>query len=266
MRRSSAYRDPLTRLAVLDIETLSPDQPDGGFPPWPTHLPVVASILIAERRLYGEWHFQIESVPFDEDEAAAIDRIETLLDDCTLVTFNGRGFDLPVLALAAMRARQFKAGQIARSWSDHRFDGRSIDVADLAGNFGSARGGKLADVCAAIGVPCKRQGEGGNVAEMLQNEGIEAVSRYCEEDVSATLMVFAMMQGLRSGDEAWAATLICDFANWVTDAGHSHLATFAELGHNSELARLRLQHRVGVAVEALEEEMIIVRQAAIPFL
>ena len=44
-------------LAFLDVETVSGEEmEDGGFPPWPTHSPVICSILTADYDKYGVWH------------------------------------------------------------------------------------------------------------------------------------------------------------------------------------------------------------------
>ena len=48
------------RIAVLDIETIAPPVEDNGFPPWPTHSPLIASVLTASLERYGEWRFAIE--------------------------------------------------------------------------------------------------------------------------------------------------------------------------------------------------------------
>ena len=67
-------------MVALDIETVSGEEmEDGGFPPWPTHMPVVASLLTADRDAYGEWQFAMQSVRFGEDEEA-LERVKVLSD------------------------------------------------------------------------------------------------------------------------------------------------------------------------------------------
>lgn len=77
MHFRSTYNQAPSKIAVLDIETLAPPAADGKFPPWPTHRCLVASVLTADQVPYGEWHFAIESIRFD-DERAAIGRIDDL--------------------------------------------------------------------------------------------------------------------------------------------------------------------------------------------
>lgn len=256
MHYKQTYNQAPSRIAVLDIETLAPPAPSGGFPPWPTHRPLVASVLSADQVQYGQWQFAVESVEFG-DERAGLSRIDELLTGRRCVTFNGKGFDLPVLAMTAMRASTFDCSNITDSWASHRYTGSHIDVADLITNFGAAPRVSLEMLCEAAQIPVKLNGHGGDVAEMLRDQGIAAVRRYCEEDVGSTLVLFAMVQAMRANDTRYAASLIGDFANWVGDAGLEHLDEFRRLSGNAVLERVRLVHRVEEGIRALSERATV---------
>ena len=252
MHFRQTYNQAPTKLCVLDIETLAPPSPSGGFPPWPVHRPLVASLLIAEQVPYGQWKFAIESVEFDDDQAA-IARIDKLLAGKRAVTFNGKGFDLPVLSMAAMRASMFDCRNLTDVWASPRFGGSHIDIADVIAGYGSAPRVGLEMLCEAAGISAKTNGHGGDVSAMLREQGIESVKRYCEEDVASTLILFAMVQALRVNDPAYAASLIADFANWVHDAGLEHLEEFQKLSGNAVRERVRLLHRVEEGIRALDD-------------
>ena len=254
MHFNQTYNKAPSRLAALDIETLAPACPVGGFPPWPLHRPLVASVLIADQAEYGQWQFAIESVEFC-DEGAAIARIDELLKGRRTITFNGKGFDLNVLAMAAFRASAYECRNLSDAWSSPRFNGCHIDVAELITNYGAAPRASLEMLCEAAQIPVKLNGHGGDVAEMLHNHGIEAVKRYCEEDVGSTLVLFAMVQALRANDASYAASLVADFANWVGDAGLDHLYEFQKLSGNAVLERVRLLHRVDEGIRALDDRV-----------
>jgi hypothetical protein len=87
---------------------------------------------------------------------------------------------------------------------------------------------------------------------MLREQGIESVARYCEEDVASTLILFAMVQALRTNDAAYAASLIGDFVNWLQDSGLEHLEEFQKLSGNAVLERVRLLHRIEEGIGALD--------------
>lgn len=252
MHFKQTYNQAPSKLCVLDIETIAPPSPSGGFPPWPTHRPIVASLLVADQAPYGQWKFAVESVMFDDDRAA-ITRIDELLGGRRCVSYNGRAFDLPVLAMAAGRASLYSCSNLTDAWASHRFSGSHIDVADLISNFGAAPRVSLEALCEAAGIPVKLNGHGGDVAEMLQEQGIDAVAKYCEEDVASTLILFAMVQALLRNDTTYAASLIADFANWVGDAGLEHLDAFQKLSGNSVMERARLLHRVEEGIRSLDD-------------
>jgi predicted PolB exonuclease-like 3'-5' exonuclease len=251
MHYRQKYNQAPSKLCVLDVETLAPAAQDGGFPPWPVHRPIVASLLVADQISYGQWKFAIESVEFDDDQAA-IRRIDELLAGRRAVTFNGKGFDLPVLSMTAMRASMFECRNLTDAWASPRFGGSHIDVADVIAGYGSAPRASLAMLCEAGGIPVKTNGCGGDVSTMLREQGIESVARYCEEDVASTLILFAMVQALRTNDSAYAASLIGDFVNWLHDAGLEHLEEFQKLSGNAVLERVRLLHRVEEGIGALD--------------
>lgn len=180
MHFRQTYNQAPTRIASLDIETLAPATPDGSFPPWPRHRPIVASVCTADQINYGRWRFAIESITF-EDERAAINRIDELLEGRRPLTFAGRAFDLPVLAMTAIRCSMLECRNLTDAWASHRFKGRHIDLADIIGGFGGAPRATLESLCEAVGIPVKKTGHGGDVAEMLREHGLSAVALYCEE-------------------------------------------------------------------------------------
>lgn len=240
------------RLAVLDIETIAPPIADGGFPPWPTHDAVVASILTATRERYGEWKFTLQTVDFMFNGAAAIERVSFLLEGRTVITFAGRGFDLNVLALTAMKYQRQDLVGISEAWQSHRFHGTHYDVADIIGGFGAARGASLEMLCGELGIPAKLDGHGADVAEMVAKRQFQEIQNYCESDVAATLCLFACVEGLRSRDRGYAATLIAQFGRWVADSGLDHLQAFERITGHNEYDRLSLLAVVEEGIAALD--------------
>jgi 3'-5' exonuclease len=108
-----------------------------------------------------------------------------------LVTFNGRGFDLPLMELAAFdhgcSARQYFAGR-------NRFNGNQIDLFDWLSNFGAYRmvGGldlmaKRGHRPAAVG---KMDVAGDQVYAMYQEGRNQEINDYCMFDTLDTYFIF----------------------------------------------------------------------------
>lgn len=107
----------------------------------------------------------------------------------TLVTFNGRGFDLPLLELAAFRygcasREYFRAGR-------HRFTGQHLDLMDWLGNFGGARlSGGLNLLSKLLGKPGKMGVAGHQVYGMFRAGKLQEINDYCMADTLDTYFVF----------------------------------------------------------------------------
>ena len=237
------------RLAVFDIETLAPPVPDGGFPPWPLHSIVVASVLQCDFERYGQWRFNLESVTFEDDPAVAIERVSYLLENRTAISYNGRGFDAPVLAACAMRHRKLDLRGIAEIWRSHRFAGTHIDLADVVSGFGAARGGSLERLGQALGFPVKLDAHGSEVGEMMAAGRLADVVRYCESDCCATACLYALVHGLRENEPEYGASLIDQLGRWVRSQQLGHLDAFARIEGAETLQRLSL---AGIVVEGLK--------------
>ncbi|MGH7129399.1 MAG: 3'-5' exonuclease, partial [Planctomycetaceae bacterium] len=115
----------------------------------------------------------------------------------TFVTFNGRGYDLPVLELAAYRyALSLPAwfNVEAKSWeqSRNRYNIDShIDLMDLLSNFGAgAVAGGLNVLANIIGKPGKTGIDGSKIQDMYDAGEAEAINDYCRCDVLDTYFVF----------------------------------------------------------------------------
>lgn len=118
--------------------------------------------------------------------------------DGTLVSFNGRGFDLPVLELQALRhgcalPRYF--GE--RNGLRQRF-GRHQDLFDWFGNHGAVRlRGGLDLLAKLVGLPGKAGVSGGDVHRLWERGDWAAIHRYCADDALQTYGLLLHVERLR---------------------------------------------------------------------
>ncbi len=115
----------------------------------------------------------------------------------TLVSFNGRAFDIPLLELAA-----FRYGVSVPGWFDsnlramdqprNRYNTQAhLDLCDLLTNFGSARfNGGLNLVANLLGKPGKMEIEGHMVQDLYFAGQLDRINDYCRCDVLDTYFVF----------------------------------------------------------------------------
>lgn len=115
----------------------------------------------------------------------------------TLVSFNGRGFDLPLLELAAFRYGLSLPGWFSSTGKTYdqprnRYNTQAhIDLYELLTNFGSARlTGGLNLAANILGKPGKMEVEGHMVQDLYQAGELRRINDYCRCDVLDTYFVF----------------------------------------------------------------------------
>jgi len=121
----------------------------------------------------------------------------------TLVSFNGRTFDVPLLELAA-----FRYGISMPTWFDQRAKSYQqprnryntsahFDLYELLTNFGSTRfTGGLNLASSVLGKPGKMEVQGHMVQDLYQAGKVEQINDYCQCDVLDTYFVFLRCQVL----------------------------------------------------------------------
>jgi predicted PolB exonuclease-like 3'-5' exonuclease len=115
----------------------------------------------------------------------------------TLVSFNGRGFDLPLLELAAFRYGLSLSGWFQSTGkpfeqSRNRYNTAAhIDLCELLTNFGSTRfQGGLNLAANLIGKPGKMDVHGDMVQDLYDLGKLAEINDYCRCDVLDTYFVF----------------------------------------------------------------------------
>ncbi|HVA46027.1 MAG TPA: 3'-5' exonuclease [Pirellulales bacterium] len=115
----------------------------------------------------------------------------------TLVSFNGRSFDVPLLELAAFRFGISLAGWFnlnAKSFDQprHRYNVEGhLDLQELLTNFGSTRfTGGLNLAANLLGKPGKMDVQGHMVQDLYEAGKLAEINDYCRCDVLDTYFVF----------------------------------------------------------------------------
>lgn len=136
-------------------------------------------------------------------------------DKCKIVTFNGRGFDLPLLELAAFRHGVPAQKYFARG--RNRFTG-DIDLMDWLTNYGGARcfPGGLDLLAKLLGLPGKMDCSGDRVYDLHREGKSQEISDYCLCDTLDTYFVFLRTRVL-TGDLSPEAerTIAAETRQWL---------------------------------------------------
>ena len=145
-----------------------------------------------------------------ENERDKIAKFLTFIEDFNprLVSFNGRGFNLPMIMARAMcydlsAAAYFETNDRDNNkskWENYRsrYDGRfHLDLLDHISDFGAVRGLKLDHICASVGLPGKYDVHGDQVLQLYYGGEQAKIDEYCRSDVLNTYWLFLKYELLR---------------------------------------------------------------------
>lgn len=188
--------DPSEAVARYRAELM--EKHDTDFIPYTFQVPISVSIA----KVSGEYEL-IDLVVLDEPEFRSHEITKKFwlgwekYGQPTLVSFNGRTFDLPLLELSA-----FRYGIPVRRWFDtqlktydqprNRYNTLAhIDLYDLLTNFGASRfTGGLNLAANLLGKPGKMSVQGHMVQDMSEAGQLAEINDYCRCDVLDTYFVF----------------------------------------------------------------------------
>ena len=179
----------------------------------PPHLHRVVAISIALRR--GD-EFKVLSLGAEQDgEAELVRQFFGGIDKYrpVLVSWNGSGFDLPVLHYRALRhgivaPRYWEAGDEDQAFRFNnylnRYHSRHLDLMDVLSSYQARARVSLQAAALLLGLPGKLGMSGDKVWDAYLAGQIDVIRNYCETDVLNTFLVylrFELMRGMLSRDE-----------------------------------------------------------------
>lgn len=170
------------------------------------HLHRIVAISVVLRSTQGVkvWSLGDE----DSTEKELIERFYDGIDRFTpnLVSWNGGGFDLPVLHYRALKhgvqaRRYWETGNEDTSfkWNNYlsRYHQRHLDLMDQLALFNARANAPLDQIATLLGFPGKMGMSGGKVFEAFQEGNLKGIRDYCETDVLNTWLVYLRFQLMR---------------------------------------------------------------------
>jgi hypothetical protein len=159
------------------------------FLPLPYHRPVAACLIEAVED--GGVVRVADVVAWTDrrdDEALFLERLWQRLENAALVTFHGKGFDLPVLEL-----RSLKHGVPTPAWfsgARRATAGAHYDLKEILSAQGSGGAAPLDLYAKLVGLPGKEDVAGEDVQELYATGALDRIAAYCMTDVVQTYLLF----------------------------------------------------------------------------
>jgi predicted PolB exonuclease-like 3'-5' exonuclease len=168
------------------------------------HRIVAISVALRSRDTFRVWSLGDPNASEAEIIQRFFDGIEKYTPD--LVSWNGGGFDLPVLHYRAMRygvaaPRYWESGDEDQAFRYNnylnRYHARHLDLMDVLSSFQSRARVSLQAIASLLGFPGKLGMSGDKVWEAYLDGQIELIRNYCETDVLNTYLVFLRFELIR---------------------------------------------------------------------
>ena len=187
------------------------------FLPLHLHRVIVVSCALRDKDTFRVWSIGGGG----ESEADIIQRFFDGIEKYTpqLVSWNGGGFDLPVLhyrgLINGVRApRYWDTGDDDRDFRYNnyisRYHMRHCDLMDLLALYQSRAVAPLDEIAQLLGLPGKLGMDGSQVWSAFQEGRLADIVNYCETDVVNTYLVFLRFQAMRGALSTEEYTAECE--------------------------------------------------------
>ena len=205
-----------------------------------THLQRVVAISAVYRNSYKD-QFSVWTLGAEDSTEKEI--VQNFFDGVdkhtpTLVTWNGSGFDLPVLhyrgLLNGVQApRYWELGEDDNNfkWNNYisRFHQRHTDLMDVLAGYNNRAFAPLDEIAVLLGFPGKMGMSGSKVWSQFEAGEIKAIRDYCETDALNTYLVYLQWQFIRGQLSDADLQREHDVIKCTLENGAPHLREFLEV-------------------------------------
>jgi predicted PolB exonuclease-like 3'-5' exonuclease len=203
-RRVYALHDLSDKQVGYVMQAKRREESGSEFPSYEQQRIVAISIAARMRDSFKVWSLGEPDAPEAELIQRFFDGIEKYTPD--LVSWNGGGFDLPVLHYRALRhgiaaPRYWEGGDGDQDFRFNnylsRFHARHLDLMDVLSSYQARARVSLQGAAMLLGLPGKLGMSGEKVWDAYLQGQIEPIRNYCETDVVNTYLIFLRFQMMR---------------------------------------------------------------------
>jgi predicted PolB exonuclease-like 3'-5' exonuclease len=200
------------------------------------HRIVAISVVLCTPDRFKVWSLGDPDAPEPELLQQFFDGIDRFTP--TLVSWNGSGFDLPVIHYRSLlhgvaAPRYWETGNENRDfkWNNYisRYHERHTDLMDVLAGYQPRANAPLDEITTMLGLPGKMGMSGGKVWDHYLAGNIEGIRNYCETDVLNTYLVYLRFELIRGhmGQERY--TQLCmQVRGFLEQEDRPHLHEFLQ--------------------------------------
>lgn len=212
----------------------------------PLHLQRIVAISVVYRSMGDDMDHEVSVRSLGDETSSEADLLKAFFAEIdkrtpTLVSWNGSGFDLPVIHYRSLKnsisAPRYweKGGNNSEFRHDNylsRHHERHTDLKDVLASYNLAAAAPLNDIALLLGFPGKMGMDGSQVWDEYQAGNIKGIRDYCETDVLNTYLIYLryqLMRGEINPDELEQEfILLRDTLESNNKAGLTHLGAFSK--------------------------------------
>ncbi|NND83284.1 MAG: 3'-5' exonuclease [Gammaproteobacteria bacterium] len=205
-----------------------------------THLQKVVAISAVYRNIQKD---QFSVWTLGEENSSEREIVQNFFDGVdkytpTLVTWNGSGFDLPVLHYRGLingvqAARYWEQGEDDSNfkWNNYlsRFHNRHTDLMDVIAGYNNRAFAPLDEIAVLLGLPGKMGMSGSKVWDQYLAGEIKAIRDYCETDALNTYLVYLHWQYVKGALNDSDLKREHEVVKAALEKGEPHLQEFLQV-------------------------------------
>lgn len=213
----------------------------------PLYLQKIVAISVVYRGMGDDMGHQVSVESLGAVDSSEADLLKHFFDKIeqrtpTLVSWNGSGFDLPVIHYRTLKNGVSAPGYWEKGNNNSsfqydnylsRYHERHTDLMDVLASYNHKANAPLDGIASLLGFPGKMGMDGSQVWDEYQSGNISGIRQYCETDVLNTYLVYLRYQFMRgelNADELEKefSLLRDELDRSGAEQGKSHLQQFSK--------------------------------------
>lgn len=209
----------------------------------PLHLHQIAAISVVYRGMGDDMGNEVSVRSLGDENSSEADLLALFFEEIeqrtpTLVSWNGSGFDLPVIHYRTLKNNisapgYWEKGENNSSFKQDnylsRYHERHTDLMDVLATYNKSSYAPLDDIATLLGFPGKTGLDGSQVWDEYLAGNLNGIRQYCETDVLNTYLVYLRYQFMRGKLNAEELDKeITLLRKTLDNSGQEHLQVFSK--------------------------------------
>jgi len=209
----------------------------------PLHLQRIVAISVVYRGMGDDMGHEVSVKSLGDENSSEAELLNLFFDQIeertpTLVSWNGSGFDLPVIHYRTLKNSVSAPGYWEKGENNSafrhdnylsRYHDRHTDLKDVLASYNNDATASLDDISTLLGFPGKIGMDGSQVWDEYQAGNLGGIRNYCETDVLNTYLVYLryeLMRGELNKEEIGKEYQL--LRDNLDDSGQEHLIQFSQ--------------------------------------